>query len=233
MRYIVWDFDGTLGWRQGGWAAAMVDALAAAASPAALTVEVLRPHIQTGFPWHHPEVVHTDVTTADQWWDRLEPVFHRAFIAAGVGVSSAADAAVRVRAHFLEPEHWRLFGDVIATLDALDTRGWSHVILSNHAPELHRIVDILGIGARFGGVFSSADLGYEKPHPRTYEAVREWIGNHPTIMVGDNPVADVEGPGEVGIPAFLVRREPPPGSASEFHPGLADLAQALRRFDAN
>jgi len=55
---------------------------------------------------------------------------------------------------------------------------------------------------------SSALIGYEKPHPEAYAiGLRATGGADEVWMVGDNPVADVQGAEAAGIPAILVRRE--------------------------
>lgn len=57
-------------------------------------------------------------------------------------------------------------------------------------------------------VFTSASSGYEKPHPEAFRHALEICGQpSQRWMVGDNPIADVEGAEAVGIPAVLVWRE--------------------------
>jgi putative hydrolase of the HAD superfamily len=79
-------------------------------------------------------------------------------------------------------------------------------VLSNHVPELHGLIDGLGLAPHLDDVFSSGLTGYEKPHPEAFRMVLAACGN-PTQawMVGDNPHADVEGAEGVGLPAILVR----------------------------
>ena len=56
-------------------------------------------------------------------------------------------------------------------------------------------------------VFNSAETGYEKPHPRAFEAVLEAFPSSDTFwMIGDNAHADVAGAEALGIPAILVRQ---------------------------
>lgn len=59
---------------------------------------------------------------------------------------------------------------------------------------------------------SSAAIGYEKPHPRSFRIALEAAQNPANVwMVGDNPIADIAGAEAVGIPAILVRRPRPDG----------------------
>jgi putative hydrolase of the HAD superfamily len=55
--------------------------------------------------------------------------------------------------------------------------------------------------------FSSASIGYEKPHPAIFRRALAAIpAAGPVWMIGDNPVADVAGAEALGLPAILVRR---------------------------
>ena len=90
--------------------------------------------------------------------------------------------------------------------EELRNEGWRHVILSNHVPELRRIVDGLGLTPYFERIFNSAEMGYEKLHPRAFQYVMESLGPVREIwMVGDNAVADVQGGRAVGMNALLAR----------------------------
>lgn len=55
MRVLLWDFDGTLGERVGGWSGVLLAAVERIAPGLGLTPEQVRPHLQRGFPWHTPD----------------------------------------------------------------------------------------------------------------------------------------------------------------------------------
>ena len=100
-----------------------------------------------------------------------------------------------------------LFG-VTPALQATRQAGWRNVILSNHVPELPALVGALGLEDLIDGVYTSAAIGYDKPHPEAFRhALRESGDPARRWMVGDNPVADVKGAQALGIPALLVRTE--------------------------
>jgi putative hydrolase of the HAD superfamily len=91
----------------------------------------------------------------------------------------------------------------------LSSHGWTHVVLSNHVPELTRIISALGLDDHVKRVFNSADSGYEKPHPLAFENLLEVLGRPEKIwMIGDNLEADVRGAEAAGIPAILSRGSP-------------------------
>ncbi len=208
----MWDFDGTLAYhRRGLWSGSMLHCLERTVPELRVSREDLRPHLQAGFPWHAPELAHPDLDTPQKWWDALFPALERAYAAVGVDRGLARELVVRVREDFVDPAQWRVFPDVFETLDALSARGWIHLVLSNHVPELSEIAGGLGFEGRIRRVFNSAETGYEKPHPKAYGRVLDTLGIAPgdgeTVwMIGDSMRADVDGAEAVGIPAILVRR---------------------------
>lgn len=211
-RYLIWDFDGTLAYREGLWTGALVEVLRQGAPDCAATADDLRPHLQPGYPWHDPHQAYP-IRGADQWWEDLAPVFERAFMVVGVRPIQVRTLAREVRKVFVGPSHWRLFGDTFPTLHLLSAQGWTHLILSNHVPELGALVAHLGLDRQVRRVFNSAETGYEKPYPLAYHSVLDHIasqgGAEAVWMIGDSLAADVAGAEAAGIPAILVRRHHP------------------------
>ncbi|MDF1512243.1 MAG: HAD family hydrolase [Anaerolineae bacterium] len=208
MRAVIWDFDGTLGYRSGGaWTATLWEVLQSALPGCPITQEQLRPYMQSGFPWHEPDIVHTQIDSADVWWHTYEPVLTRAYQGVGFSGKDAKRYASRFRSTYLNLDRWRVYDDVVPVLDALSKAGWIHVLLSNHVPELREIVEHLGLVPHFTHILNSADTGYEKPHPCAFRAALAFLSGYQSVwMVGDNPVADVRGAMDMGMPAILVRR---------------------------
>lgn len=211
MHYLIWDFDGTLGYREGGaWTASLLETLDLALPGHTITLEQLRLYTHTGFPWHQPEYPHLHLASAEAWWEALHPVLASVYRRVGLDGCLAQALARQFRAVYLNLDRWRLFDDVLSTLDALSAVGWTHAILSNHVPELGDIVQHLGLNSRIAYVFNSAETGYEKPHPRAYQIVLATLPDVETAwMIGDNVVADVQGAEAAGFPAILVRRQHP------------------------
>ncbi len=224
MRAILWDFDGTLGHREGRWAGCLVDVLDDEEPGHGFRADDFRPALRNGFPWHRPDVPHPELDSADAWWAPIELLVARAYGSAGYPPDRAQALARLARARYADPAHrWALYDDTIPTLQSLD--GYRHVILSNHVPELETIVDALGLRELIHALVNSAVTGYEKPHPEAYAAARRAAGDPDEVwMVGDNPVADVEGAEAVGIAAILVR-----GAAGVT---LSEAAARISQFDA-
>ena len=179
-----------------------------------VTDEALRPGLRDGFPWHRHQEPHEAFTDADAWWLALHPLLERAYEGAGVARPAFEQAVAGVRDRYLDPAAWTVFEDVRPALERLGDAGWRHVVLSNHVPELPQLAAALGLGDLLEQVLTSARLGYEKPHPRAFALAVEAAGRPDrVVMVGDNPVADVQGAEAAGIPALLVRDRPEHGLA--------------------
>jgi putative hydrolase of the HAD superfamily len=209
-RFLIWDFDGTLATRSGGWAGTLQEVLTSGYPQMAVAADDIRPHLLGGFPWHAHEVVRSPMAP-DVWWENLNPLFARA-LSAGAGLTHA-DAhrlALRVRATYLRTDPWRLYDDTVDTLGQLTGRGWKHIILSNHCPELESIVAHLGLSHLFEAIYNSGVTGKEKPNPAAFECV---FADYPQAragwMIGDNWYADVGGAQAVGMRSILVRNEHP------------------------
>jgi len=206
-KHILWDFDGTLAHRDGMWGGTLIEILETEEPGLSVTRDDLRPYLQSGFPWHTPDIPHPHIRDATAWWQILLPVFERAFAALGLNASRAAELAAQVPTRFCCPEKWQLFDDTIPALTTLLEKGWSHAILSNHVPELPDIVNGLGVSDFFTDIHTSAAMGYEKPHEDAFRIALTAIPNPSHVwMVGDNPNADIRGAEQLGIPGVLVRR---------------------------
>lgn len=206
-RVIFWDFDGTLATRAGMWSGALVEALMLHDPACPVTRAQLAPFLRAGFPWHTPDLPHLDRCTPDTWWAHLQGVLCAAYEAVGLSAATAAVLAQRARECYLDPAGWTVYADTLPVLTGLAARGWRHVIVSNHVPELPALVEALGLGTVVDRVVTSALVGYEKPHREIFRIALELAGR-PDIawMVGDNVVADVLGAERAGIRAILVRQ---------------------------
>lgn len=202
---MLWDFDGTLAFRDGMWRGCLVEALTEVTPGHGVTRADLAPGLHDGFPWHRPETGHPALNTPDAWWDALHPLFVKAYVDAGIAAEPAAHAARGVRAHYTEPTRWTVFPDTAAALAELSTAGWRHVVVSNHVPELDGLLRDLGLAGHFATVVNSSLIGWEKPNRRIFETALDLAGRLERVwMVGDNPVADIAGAQALGIPAILV-----------------------------
>jgi putative hydrolase of the HAD superfamily len=206
---VMWDFDGTLATRPGLWSTCVLEILDEHAPGHAASRDAVRAALRDGFPWHRSEEPHLELCEADAWWAALDPLLGRAFGVAGLEADRHVDLARALRARFVDGSvGWEVFADSRPALEATAEAGWRNVILSNHVPELEALVHALGLSDLVEHVFSSALIGYDKPHPEAFRhALRECGDPVRRWMVGDNPVADVAGARALGIPAVLIRTE--------------------------
>jgi putative hydrolase of the HAD superfamily len=209
-QFLIWDFDGTLAFRPGNWTGVVCDVVAVERPDAGMTPDRLRPHLQSGFPWHEPDIVRKPCS-ADRWWSELLPVLARAVqSAAGLDAPEARRLVKGVRAAYTDAKSWQVFDDVLPALARLRDRGWSHIVLSNHVPELPQLVEALGLSDFIAAVYCSACTGVEKPHRKAFETVFAlYPGAQSGWMIGDSWRADVQGALAVGMRAILVRSEHP------------------------
>jgi len=211
QKFLLWDFDGTLAHRPGQWTDTLLCVLQRAGHCEGLDREVVRPFMNAGFPWHEPGRVREPGQSADDWWRDLQPVLIRACAhLANLDQDRAATLAAQVRSTYLDPAAWVVFDDVVPALEQLTQRGWRHIVLSNHVPELPQLIDRLGLGRHFDAVHTSATMGVEKPHRKAFLHARSLLPRTARVwMIGDNPVADAQGAEAAGIPAILVRSASP------------------------
>lgn len=222
-RVILWDFDGTLAYRPGEWRGCLIEVLDEYEPGHGITREAIRPHLQEGFPWHRPDRPHPKLSDPETWWALVQAIFVAGLQAEGMTHARSEEIANIFRQRYTDGSIvWTLCPDVVSVLTRLANEGWRHVILSNHVPELPAIVEGVGLGALVDTVISSANVGYEKPHPEIFALARRLCGNPQELwMVGDNPRADVEGARAAGIPGILVQHPDRP-----LAPGAVSLMQA-------
>ena len=106
---------------------------------------------------------------------------------------------------------WSLFGDVIPTLDALDSLGMRVGVISNWDSSLHRILETHGISQRLDFVIASLEHGIEKPDKRIFQ-ISEQVGSfgpNEALHVGDSYEDDVVGAKSAGWRALLLDRSSP------------------------
>jgi putative hydrolase of the HAD superfamily len=130
---------------------------------------------------------------------------YRRFLAELGHDESMAEPLVKV---FSNIASYKLFDDVVPTIEQLEAAGYRLGLISNFEGWLEEMLVELEIGHRFDPVVISALEGIEKPDPKIYELALERAGVAPgvTVHVGDTPSADVEPARLVGITPVLLDR---------------------------
>jgi HAD superfamily hydrolase (TIGR01549 family) len=206
-RYILWDFGGTLAYREGMWAGALHDAILRHLPQMELSLDAVRPWLmyRPEFFWNSPAVEHRHLTTAEAWWDELNPVFTRALTGLGIDSDKSQSIIESVRSEFLRQDAWHVIEGAEDTLKTLSQSGWKHVIVSNHVPELPGLVAALGLSPYFERIFCSAQMGVEKPNPGFLEFVLSSLGcSCETWMIGDSVRMDIAAARAAHLASILI-----------------------------
>jgi len=204
---LFWDFDGTLVYSPHLWTESAYKALKNHIADTDIRFEDIRPLTRTGFPWHTYANDHTALI-GEAWWDYIVERFTEIYKELGVEDKVADDISRSIREIILDINNYNLYEDAVPTLKEAEKAGYSNYIVSNNYPELFDIAKNLGIEKWFKDFIVSGKIGYDKPRKEIYEYAIKTAG-YPEIcyMIGDNPIADIKGAKEMGIPAILVHRE--------------------------
>ena len=62
--YLLWDFDGTLGYRQPMWSGTLREVLRRELPELDCEESEFRPYLKTGYPWHQPDLPHAHIARA-------------------------------------------------------------------------------------------------------------------------------------------------------------------------
>jgi putative hydrolase of the HAD superfamily len=222
-----WDFDGTLVSRPDMWAEVALRLLDRHAPGHDVSAETMSRLVASGMPWHRADHAHPDLSTPSAWWDAVNRRYVEVFEGLGHGSAASAGTLAVLRDDILDVSRYRVFDDVLPSLERASSAGWRNVIVSNHIPELRDLVSGLGLTRHFEAIVSSGVVGYEKPHRRLFdEALRYVRPGEEVWMIGDNCDADCRPVSALGMKAVLVR-----GAASSlFEAEAADLIGALDRI---
>ena len=194
------DVDGTLLWIDFD-VAGYVDDLAPYAANGPLTVEKargpvwasLRRHIKKNIEHRTPEDL---------------AVFKRRnaeTTARELGIKAPAEVLTGVAERRISFNPYPESEDVLRRLREMDVGLY---VVSNWDVQLVEVLEQLGWMRYFDGAVVSAVSGVEKPDPRLFEEALEVSGvrRDRVVMVGNDPVADVEGAAEAGLDTVLVDR---------------------------
>ncbi|MCW2288003.1 putative hydrolase of the HAD superfamily [Leucobacter luti] len=101
-------------------------------------------------------------------------------------------------------------------------------IVSNthHAPLVPELLERFGIAGYFTDVFTSIEIGWRKPRSEIFETAlsRHTVTGAEAVFVGDNWVADIEGPRALGMIPFYVG----PATPNRTPVTLAELPALIR-----
>jgi REG-2-like HAD superfamily hydrolase len=119
------------------------------------------------------------------------------------------EVAERIYSTAWQPENWKLFPDVIPTLEVLKAEGIRMVVISNFVDTLRAVCELHQVATYFEDIISSVAAGAMKPDTRIFNVALRRLGvaADDAWHVGDNYWADVLGSRAAGMTPVLVDRE--------------------------
>lgn len=204
---LFWDFDGTLTYSKSLWSNAVLKALQNSLDDCPFVLDDIRPHLRHIYPWHMPDAdMHHLI--GDRWWDFMFQGFEQVYRQLGIQEPQADVLSHTVRRYILDISNYALYDDAMPTLERCIALGYRNYIVSNNYPELPEMMERMGLASFFSGYVVSAQIGYDKPRHEVFDYALK-LAAYPqrSFMIGDNPVADIEGANRMGIPSILVHRD--------------------------
>lgn len=206
MSIIYWDFDGTLVWSEHLWSSSVFKALNETDDKNGVAFKNIRKCMATGFTWHTPENDYTAYKN-ERWWDFMNEHIYKSYLLLGINEETALPATQKVRKIIKKRENFNLYPDTVSTLQELKDRGHKNIILSNNFPDLHEVIEKIGIEQYFDGFVISAVEGYDKPRKELFDIAKFFNkNNEPMYMVGDSIKADIIGGNNAGMITIYVHK---------------------------
>ena len=206
---IFWDFDGTLVHGTGYLVKNILyDALTKLGYD--IDIEKVRYHLShksKGYTWDTPEISYTD-DIGQKWWDKLFGHFDLLYENYNVSKEDRERANSYFKSRILDSKHYTLFDDAVNVLSKCKELGYKNYILSNNYPELPLVIKDMGLDEYFSDYIVSANVGYDKPRIEIFQYALK-LADFPDdcYMIGDNPVADIQGGKSAGMKTVLVHNQ--------------------------
>ena len=110
---------------------------------------------------------------------------------------------------FAEVGAWRMYDDVLPTLDALASKDIPLAVISNWDARLRPLLRQFRLNRYFEIIVVSCEVGFAKPSPVIFEHAAKKLGvaAENMVHVGDSAKEDVAGAKAAGIGALLIDRE--------------------------
>jgi len=203
---IFWDFDGTLVYSYRIWQ----DALLTAITKFGYEVEIgkIKHHLSSKvkrFSWHNPDDAYVDAL-GEKWWRKLFESLNSFYDEFSIKERNSVNSYFKEK--IINYENYKLYENAKMVLQECTDMGYKNYILSNNYPELPSVIEELGIGTAFIDIFVSANIGYEKPNAAFFQHALKVTG-FPDVsyMIGDNPIADIQGGKSAGMKTILVHND--------------------------
>jgi putative hydrolase of the HAD superfamily len=167
---------------------------------------------------------------AMDWWRRVVRESFEPF-----GRPEAFEAVFRrLWGYFALPGAWRVYGDVLPALDALEGRGVGIGLISNWDSRLRPVLADMGLLKRVRWPVISCEVGAEKPQPAIFRHAlgRCGLAAGQVMHVGDSLEADALGALRSGLRSVWLCREGDGGSTPKGVRVVRSLSEVPALLDA-
>jgi putative hydrolase of the HAD superfamily len=185
-----------------------------------LLAQILAQHGHTVDPAEIRDKVHvvssilTDASRRGELWstsrERSERFWARVYttLLAELGLPPADGLKRAVYETFSDLANYRLFPDVLSTLERLEAAGLALGVVSNFEEWLEGLLEALGVTRFFDVRIISGVEGVEKPDQRIFRLALDRTGVLPeeSVYVGDSPSFDIDPARSVGMFPVLIDR---------------------------
>lgn len=226
---LFWDFDGTLIYPNESFLCALQNALIS--FEYTVDPDIIRDLLHRVCSWRKPEISYTNAT-GEKWWDALFDEFEIFYESIAVFPKDRMLINETFKEYILDHNNYTLFHDVKECLSKCQNIGFDNYILSNNFPELTVLVDKFELSHLFVDYIVSANIGYEKPRIELFEYARKIAGDPDTcFMIGDNPIADMQGGKKAGMYTILVHNTtmPKTGYTDFICENLIDILDIVKK----
>ena len=198
---VFWDFDGTLVRANESFLQSLDGALRLSGHP--FERSKLKSFLLSSCPWYSPEKDYS-CQKGERWWPAFFEKVRSFCTENGVDASLHDSICAEFRRSVVSFDY-SVYEDAEPVLSACLAKEYKNYLLSNNYPELVSVTERFGLSRYFSDFFVSAIIGYEKPRPELFRHALNIAGNPGCcFMVGDNPVADIQGAQAAGMTAILV-----------------------------
>ncbi|MEH2235782.1 pyridoxine 5'-phosphate synthase [Nostoc sp.] len=115
MKYLLWDFENTLGYREGMWSGTLHSILETNGI-GNIKLEDIRPFLNIGFSWDSPDTPHSIFLNGKTWWEYMNEYFVEVYEKVGIGKNDAIRFALQVQNEYKHIRNWHIYKDVTSTL---------------------------------------------------------------------------------------------------------------------
>lgn len=199
---LFWDFDGTLIHTNESFYDSLNKAMDSFNYK--ISAEEIKKFLYTACSWYTPEISYVK-KTGQKWWDTLFKKFELFYKNNCVAEKDYKIINNAFKTLILDCNNYTLYEDAETVLYKCKKIGYKNYILSNNYPELALVIKGLGLSKYITDYIVSSNIGYEKPRIEIFKHALN-ISQFPDkcYMIGDNPIADIEGGKAIGIKTLLV-----------------------------